>query len=214
MAELTWRKVALEELRGRRASGSNFILTFDAFLSIRSRVRLLKLSSLKHFDSNIRYKPIDHFCRSIYIPLEFFTMNNLLRSKSGCWTCRLRKKKCDERKPSPCSTCESLAITCYGYGTKPDWMDNGAREKEMANSIKQIVKHTSRRKGRLTGSNGGPNNGLNTEASIMKIAPKTATAPIRITSTASEDAVYQKTSSVSSAAQSSPSVSAETSMVR
>ncbi|TEY71799.1 hypothetical protein BOTCAL_0086g00170 [Botryotinia calthae] len=139
-------------------------------------------------------------------------MNNLLRSKSGCWTCRLRKKKCDERKPSPCSTCESLAITCYGYGTKPDWMDNGPREKEMANSIKQIVKHTSRRKGRLTGSNGGPNNGVNTETSIINIAPKTATAPTRITSTASEDTVYQKSSSVSSPARSSPSASAETSM--
>ncbi|KAF5868962.1 putative c6 transcription protein [Botrytis fragariae] len=138
-------------------------------------------------------------------------MNNLLRSKSGCWTCRLRKKKCDERKPSPCSTCESLAITCYGYGTKPDWMDNGPREKEMANSIKQIVKHTSRRKGRLTGSNGAPNNGVNTEASTINIAPKTATAPARTISTAIEDTAYQKTSSGSSPTQSSPSISAETS---
>jgi hypothetical protein len=77
-------------------------------------------------------------------------MSAALRSKQGCWTCRLRKKKCDERRDI-CSTCESLTITCYGYGNKPDWMDNGEKERAMANSIKQIVKHTSRRKatGRL-----------------------------------------------------------------
>jgi hypothetical protein len=76
-------------------------------------------------------------------------MNGILRSKQGCWTCRLRRKKCDEKHPV-CSTCESLVITCYGYGEqKPDWMDSGEREKAMVNSIKKIVKKTSRHKGRL-----------------------------------------------------------------
>jgi len=72
-------------------------------------------------------------------------MSGPLRSKQGCWTCRLRKKKCDER-PDHCSTCEELSITCYGFGPKPDWMDNGEREKAVANSLKQTVKYTSRRK--------------------------------------------------------------------
>ncbi|KAH6672156.1 fungal-specific transcription factor domain-containing protein [Halenospora varia] len=73
-------------------------------------------------------------------------MSGPLRSKQGCWTCRLRKKKCDEAHPQ-CSVCEDLSITCYGYGSKPEWMDGGEKEKAMSNSIKQIVKHTSRRKG-------------------------------------------------------------------
>ncbi len=101
-------------------------------------------------------------------------MSGPLRSKQGCWTCRLRRKKCDERRDS-CHTCESLSITCYGYGPKPDWMDNGEKEKAMASSIKQIVKHTSRRKGRLGTTitrfqerYGGQKNGGN----IVKIAPK------------------------------------------
>lgn len=80
-------------------------------------------------------------------------MNRSLRSKQGCWTCRLRKKKCDEKHPV-CSTCSSLAIICYGYGLKPAWMDNGEKEKAMANSIKQTVKETSKRKGRSGGSVG------------------------------------------------------------
>ncbi|KAH8733612.1 fungal-specific transcription factor domain-containing protein [Ilyonectria robusta] len=74
-------------------------------------------------------------------------MKTPLRSKQGCWTCRLRKKKCDERQPV-CAVCESLLITCYGYGPKPEWMDDGEEEKAMISSIKHIVKHTSRRRGR------------------------------------------------------------------
>ncbi|KAF2692227.1 hypothetical protein K458DRAFT_285803 [Lentithecium fluviatile CBS 122367] len=72
-------------------------------------------------------------------------MSNTVRSKHGCWTCRLRKKKCDETRPA-CTTCVGLSITCHGYGPKPDWMDNGDAEKRTADSIKQIVKFTSRRK--------------------------------------------------------------------
>lgn len=72
-------------------------------------------------------------------------MSGPLRSKQGCWTCRLRKKKCDEERPL-CSTCESLSIICYGYGTKPDWMKNSENARAVANSLKEIVKHTSRRK--------------------------------------------------------------------
>ncbi|CAO2648883.1 Nn.00g098320.m01.CDS01 [Neocucurbitaria sp. VM-36] len=72
-------------------------------------------------------------------------MTGLLRNKQGCWTCRLRKKKCDERRPH-CSNYQTLSITCYGFGPKPEWMDNGEKEKAVANSLKEIVRHTSRRK--------------------------------------------------------------------
>lgn len=43
------------------------------------------------------------------------------RTKTGCWTCRLRRKKCDEAKPI-CSNCASRSVECYGYGQKPSWM--------------------------------------------------------------------------------------------
>ncbi|KAF2427555.1 hypothetical protein EJ08DRAFT_592791 [Tothia fuscella] len=72
-------------------------------------------------------------------------MSGPLRSKQGCWTCRLRKKKYDEAHPN-CVACVSLSITCYGYGPKPEWMDNGEAEKAMADSFKATVKITSRRK--------------------------------------------------------------------
>jgi hypothetical protein len=77
-------------------------------------------------------------------------MSNSLRSKQGCWTCRLRKKKCDEAQPH-CSTCVSLSITCYGFESRPDWMDGGEKEKLIASGIKDIVKRTSRRRTATTG---------------------------------------------------------------
>ncbi|RSL84281.1 hypothetical protein CEP51_004018 [Fusarium floridanum] len=43
------------------------------------------------------------------------------RTKTGCWTCRLRRKKCDENKPA-CSNCTSRNLECYGYDQKPAWM--------------------------------------------------------------------------------------------
>ncbi|TVY49393.1 Pestheic acid cluster transcriptional regulator [Lachnellula occidentalis] len=100
-------------------------------------------------------------------------MSGPLRSKAGCWTCRLRKKKCDEKHPF-CSTCEALTITCYGYGSKPDWMDNGEKEKAMAHSIKQVVKHTSRRKGRLGTSISQLQNRYSKKSGsqVVNIAPK------------------------------------------
>ncbi|KAK6836179.1 hypothetical protein PG987_006674 [Apiospora arundinis] len=89
-------------------------------------------------------------------------MSGSLRSKQGCWTCRLRKKKCDEGRPQ-CSTCEALSIMCYGYGPKPEWMSDEAQTKTVADGIKQIVKITSRRRNNIARDPAGP---------TVKLAPK------------------------------------------
>ena len=66
--------------------------------------------------------------------------HNMARSRSttGCWTCRVRRKKCDERI-GECMTCLSLHLDCAGYGARPFWMDGGTREKEKAQEIKTKV---------------------------------------------------------------------------
>ncbi|KAF7871635.1 hypothetical protein EAF04_003742 [Stromatinia cepivora] len=91
-------------------------------------------------------------------------------------------------------------------------MDNGPREKEMANSIKQIVKHTSRRKGQLAGLDRGQNNGGNREASTINLAPKPVSLFSKESPTVIEDGGHKKASSESSPAQSAQSTSADTSM--
>lgn len=75
-------------------------------------------------------------------------LSSKVRSQSGCYTCRLRRKKCDERRPE-CSGCALLEITCYFGDAKPDWMDGGPMQKEMAEFVKaQVKKQASQRRDR------------------------------------------------------------------
>lgn len=67
-----------------------------------------------------------------------FRFASAARSTNGCWTCRVRKKKCNEARPF-CSTCLSLKLECHGYGARPVWMDNGPLQKEQALRFKRIV---------------------------------------------------------------------------
>ncbi|KAJ3491331.1 hypothetical protein NLG97_g5615 [Lecanicillium saksenae] len=80
------------------------------------------------------------------------SLRNLLsgkvRSQSGCYTCRLRRKKCDEKRPV-CEGCAVLEITCFYGEQKPDWMDGGPKQRAMAETIKaQVKKQASQRRDR------------------------------------------------------------------
>jgi hypothetical protein len=46
------------------------------------------------------------------------------RAKTGCGTCRRRKKKCDEAKPE-CNNCTRIGIICQGYVEKMMLQKNG-----------------------------------------------------------------------------------------
>lgn len=61
------------------------------------------------------------------------------KSWRGCWTCRLRHKKCDETIPE-CRACSSLLTTCYHSKDKPSWMDNGPLQQDMADQLNRGVK--------------------------------------------------------------------------
>jgi hypothetical protein len=67
------------------------------------------------------------------------------RSTRGCWTCRIRKKKCDEGFPE-CYACTNLGIHCHRFDQKPAWLDGGQREREGLERIKQAVKESITRK--------------------------------------------------------------------
>lgn len=114
-------------------------------------------------------------------------MSGPLRNKQGCWTCRLRKKKCDENAPQ-CVICTSLSITCYGYGPKPDWMDNGEKERAVANGIKQVVKYTSRRK--IT------THSTTKTKPAVKLAPKSSEDSTKASASSSESSHQDRQESV------------------
>ncbi|KAH8798656.1 fungal-specific transcription factor domain-containing protein [Xylogone sp. PMI_703] len=70
------------------------------------------------------------------------------RSLNGCWTCRLRRKKCDETQPS-CLTCNSVGLCCDGYGDVPYWKDGHLKESRYLAVVKSRVKENFRRKCQL-----------------------------------------------------------------
>ncbi|KAK0667309.1 fungal-specific transcription factor domain-containing protein [Cercophora samala] len=64
------------------------------------------------------------------------------RSSDGCWTCRLRRKKCDEIRPV-CEGCSTLGIDCLYSEEKPQWMDGGDWQKARGEWVKQEIKRVA-----------------------------------------------------------------------
>ncbi|KAL2061430.1 hypothetical protein VTL71DRAFT_7703 [Oculimacula yallundae] len=60
------------------------------------------------------------------------------RSRSGCWTCKIRKKKCDDGRPI-CGPCSFRDITCHGYGERPQFMYDSAEQKIELEKIQKDV---------------------------------------------------------------------------
>ncbi|KAH6639503.1 maltose O-acetyltransferas-like protein [Boeremia exigua] len=60
------------------------------------------------------------------------------RTKTGCGTCRKRKKKCDEAKPK-CNNCVRGNFECAGYATKIPWSKDGASKAPPALQAKERV---------------------------------------------------------------------------
>lgn len=63
------------------------------------------------------------------------------RSRNGCYTCRIRKKKCDEKRPI-CMNCSSRGIECHGFGPRPRWMLGVSRDAEEFREIRRAAAET------------------------------------------------------------------------
>ncbi|KAL1616333.1 DNA-binding transcriptional regulator ume6 [Diplodia seriata] len=61
------------------------------------------------------------------------------RSRTGCFTCRLRRKKCDEGKPG-CKACRHLGLQCEYK--RPMWWSNNEHRRAHKEKIKNIIKRT------------------------------------------------------------------------
>lgn len=61
----------------------------------------------------------------------------------GCWTCRVRHRKCDLETPE-CKECTDRHVHCHGYGPKPVWMDGGPEEEKERARIKDAINQNFR----------------------------------------------------------------------
>ncbi|KAI6382925.1 Transcriptional regulatory protein pro1 [Pyricularia grisea] len=59
------------------------------------------------------------------------------RSRTGCYTCRLRRKKCDEGQ-HVCSACKHLGLVCEYK--RPHWWSNNEARRRHKDDIKTIIK--------------------------------------------------------------------------
>ncbi|KAK6909197.1 hypothetical protein I203_103214 [Kwoniella mangroviensis CBS 8507] len=76
------------------------------------------------------------------------TSTPIKRGKTGCITCRIRKKRCDEAKPT-CDSCARLGLECMGYSVqRPSWLKEKDMEMKLREEIKQ--KSNERRRSKKT----------------------------------------------------------------
>ncbi|KAK0951093.1 hypothetical protein LTS01_025379 [Friedmanniomyces endolithicus] len=78
-----------------------------------------------------------------------------MENVDGCWTCRLRRKKCDEATPT-CLGCSSLDIDCYYGEVKPQWMDGAQKQKDMVAKVKADIRTSAARRRELSASEANP----------------------------------------------------------
>jgi len=92
-----------------------------------------------------------------------------VRAKSGCYTCRTRRKKCDEQpdRDGNCQTCVRLRLECLGFGAKrPDWMRENNSVQELREKIKQFLAS----QGMIKGHSGGGVRPADHDPSVLNLS--------------------------------------------
>ncbi|KAF2624452.1 hypothetical protein BU25DRAFT_161441 [Macroventuria anomochaeta] len=60
-----------------------------------------------------------------------------VRTRTGCWTCRKRRKKCDEKRPY-CTNCAALSLRCAGYTIRLRWTEPQQTPKALVKDDPQV----------------------------------------------------------------------------
>ncbi|KAF8638302.1 hypothetical protein AX17_002322 [Amanita inopinata Kibby_2008] len=98
------------------------------------------------------------------------------RAKSGCYTCRIRRKKCDEQKSERgnCKTCDRLRLECLGYGVKrPEWL----RSSQAVSDIRDRIKKFLASQGLIKGHSSPASRSVEQELSILQLRPECHSSP-------------------------------------
>lgn len=61
-----------------------------------------------------------HFTRPSICSIDFSTFGMSTRSYHGCWTCKRRRRRCDNARPT-CRNCAQRGVDCEGYEVRLRW---------------------------------------------------------------------------------------------
>ncbi|OAX42478.1 hypothetical protein K503DRAFT_766748 [Rhizopogon vinicolor AM-OR11-026] len=92
-----------------------------------------------------------------------------VRAKSGCYTCRIRRKKCDEQPNTDgsCQTCVRLRLQCLGFGAKrPEWL----RSSDKVVDLREKIKNFLAAQGMIKGHSGAGPRPSEQEPSILSLS--------------------------------------------
>ncbi|KAG1739189.1 fungal-specific transcription factor domain-containing protein [Suillus paluster] len=92
-----------------------------------------------------------------------------VRAKSGCYTCRIRRKKCDEQPNADgsCQTCVRLRLQCLGFGAKrPEWL----RASDKVVDLREKIKNFLAAQGMIKGHSGAGPRPSDQEPSILSLS--------------------------------------------
>ncbi|KAI0360197.1 hypothetical protein OH77DRAFT_1394288 [Trametes cingulata] len=99
-----------------------------------------------------------------------------VRAKSGCYTCRIRRKKCDEQpnEDGACQTCVRLRLQCLGFGAKrPDWM----RENNSVTELREKIKTFLASQGMIKGHSGSGPRSTEQDPPVLVLVDHLRTSP-------------------------------------
>ncbi|KAG9315231.1 hypothetical protein JVU11DRAFT_4364 [Chiua virens] len=92
-----------------------------------------------------------------------------VRAKSGCYTCRIRRKKCDEQMNTEgsCGTCVRLRLQCLGFGAKrPEWLRENRNVVDLRDKIKTFLAS----QGMIKGHSGSAPRAVEQEPQILTLS--------------------------------------------
>ncbi|KAK7020220.1 hypothetical protein VNI00_017788 [Paramarasmius palmivorus] len=96
-----------------------------------------------------------------------------VRAKSACYTCRIRRKKCDEKpdEQGRCETCVRLRLQCLGFGAKrPDWFRKSDIVSDIRDKIKTFLASQEDHSGSSSQTSQNPTQGTSPELAILMLA--------------------------------------------
>ncbi|KUJ15782.1 uncharacterized protein LY89DRAFT_95884 [Mollisia scopiformis] len=67
--------------------------------------------------------------------------SNITRVRTGCFTCRKRRKKCDERRPI-CSNCQRTNVVCEGFPQQVFWETRSAARRAVVSRSNSVTSPT------------------------------------------------------------------------